>query len=351
MEIARIAVVGAGWWACEFHIPHVLENPNAELVSVSRLGKEELEKIGESFGIPHITENHQEVYNCNPDGVIVASPHVLHYEHASFALEHGCHVLVEKPMVTKTEHAKVLSRLVEQSGKVLMTPYGLNHTHYMEQAADHVRDGSIGKIRHIVLHMSSALMDLFGGEPMLETKNHMFRPFSSTWADPQRAGGYGWGQMSHALAALFFVTDLEPLDVYAVTGRSPTDVDYFDAAAIRFTEGATGSVSGSAGLPKQSAPQMDLKLYGSEGMLLLDVEEGRERLHVQRFDKNDSNLKMERGVGFGSYSTQEPVNRFIELCRGRQARNCGDHVVGSKTIRVLEAMYQSASTGETIKCT
>ena len=60
---------------------------------------------------------------------------------------------------------------------------------------------------------------------------------------------------------------------------------------------------------------------------------------------------MEKGVGFGSYSTQEPVNRFIELCRGRKARNCGDHVVGSKTIRVLEAMYQSASTGETIKCT
>ena len=30
MGIARIAVVGAGWWACEFHIPHVLENPNAE---------------------------------------------------------------------------------------------------------------------------------------------------------------------------------------------------------------------------------------------------------------------------------------------------------------------------------
>ena len=43
MEIARIAVIGAGWWACEFHIPHVLENPNAELVCVSSLGKEELE--------------------------------------------------------------------------------------------------------------------------------------------------------------------------------------------------------------------------------------------------------------------------------------------------------------------
>ena len=51
--------------------------------------------------------------------------------------------------------------------------------------------------------MSSALMDLFGGEPMVETEKHMYRPHSSTWADPNRAGGYGWGQLSHALAALF----------------------------------------------------------------------------------------------------------------------------------------------------
>ena len=73
-----------------------------------------------------------------------------------------------------------------------MTPYGLNHTRYMELAADHIRNGQIGKIKHIILHMSSALMDLFGGEPMLETKNHMYRPAASTWSDPKQAGGYGW---------------------------------------------------------------------------------------------------------------------------------------------------------------
>ena len=38
MSIAKIGVVGAGWWACEFHIPHLLKNPNADLVAVSRLG-------------------------------------------------------------------------------------------------------------------------------------------------------------------------------------------------------------------------------------------------------------------------------------------------------------------------
>ena len=69
-ETARIAVVGAGWWACEFHIPHVLQNPNAELVSAVRLGVEELNHIKNRFNIPHVTENHRDVYSQNPNGVL-----------------------------------------------------------------------------------------------------------------------------------------------------------------------------------------------------------------------------------------------------------------------------------------
>ena len=156
---ARIAVVGAGWWACEFHIPHVLENSGAELVSVCRVGAEELERIREHFDLPHVTGDHLEVYDRRPDGVVVASPHVLHFEHAAAALDRGCHVLVEKPMTTTTADARALVALVRDSGRTLLTPYGLNHTPYMEAAADRVRAGRIGAVRHVALHMSSALLE------------------------------------------------------------------------------------------------------------------------------------------------------------------------------------------------
>ena len=116
-ENVRIAVIGAGWWACESHIPHILQNPNAELVSVCRLGTNELENLKKSYGIMHLTEDHREVYTQNPHGVVVASPHVLHFEHASTALENRCHVLLEKPMVTDTQQAKVLCNIVKESGK------------------------------------------------------------------------------------------------------------------------------------------------------------------------------------------------------------------------------------------
>ena len=347
---ARIAVVGAGWWACEYHIPHVLENPHAELVSVSRLGAADLERVRARFDVPHVSENHLEVHDRDPDGVIVASPHVAHFEHAAAALGHGCHVLVEKPMVTAASQAHALARLVHESGRTLMTPYGLNHTSYMEEAADWVRSGRIGRVRHVVLHMSSALLDLFGGEPMLETEGHLYRPPPSTWADPERAGGYGWGQLSHALAALFFVTDLEPESVHAAVHRSKTGVDDHDAAVLRFEGGAIGILSGAAGLPKHGSPQLDLRLYGEDGMLLIDVEDGRERLALLRHDGTGDERRMRRGEGFGSYTTREAVDRFVEICRGGEARNCGDHVVGRKTVQVLEALHASADSGGTAQC-
>ena len=347
---ARIAVVGAGWWACEHHIPHVQLNPHAELVSACRLGAAELERVRAHFDLPHVTENHLEVYDRRPDGVIVASPHVLHFEHAAAALRRGCHVLVEKPMATETGQARELLRLVDESGRTLMTPYGLNHTPYMEEAADWVRDGRVGAIRHVVLHMSSALLDLFGGEPMLETEEHLYRPPPSTWADPRRAGGYGWGQLSHALAALFFVTDLEPQSVHAAVHHSKTGVDDYDAVVLRFDGGAIGTLSGAAGLPKHGAPQLDLRIYGEDGILMLDVEEGRERLELQRFDGTGGERQMSPGEGFRSYTTREAVDRFIAICRGVEARNCGNHAVGLKTVQVLEALHASADSGETVAC-
>ena len=71
------------------------------------------------------------------------------------------------------------------------------------------------------------------GEPMLETTDHLFRPPASTWADPAKAGGYAWGQMSHSLAWLCHVADLKFRTVYCMDGKSPTGVDYYDAAMGR----------------------------------------------------------------------------------------------------------------------
>ena len=108
----------------------------------------------------------------------------------------------------------------------------------------------LGEVRHIVCQMASALSDLMSGEPMVETAGAAFRPPASTWADPKNAGGYGWGQLCHALGLVFGTVMLEPKEVFAWMGLSKAGVDYYDAINVRFANGATAVVSGAATLPK-----------------------------------------------------------------------------------------------------
>ena len=189
--------------------------------------------------------------------------------------------------------------------------------------------------------MASALDDLMAGQPMLETEGAMFRPAASTWADPKRAGGYGWGQLVHALGLLFRITDLEPEAVFAATGQSPSGVDYYDAAVVRFAGGATGALSGSSTVPKHRSFQVDLRIFGSEGMLLLDVE--RERLELRRRDGTDTVVPLQPGDG--AYACDEPVRVFVDICRGLQPENPASGDVGLRAVQVLDAMYRSAASG------
>ncbi len=53
------------------------------------------------------------------DAIIVASPASVHFRQAMDALEHGLHVLVEKPLATKLEDAREMVAMAEKQGVIL----------------------------------------------------------------------------------------------------------------------------------------------------------------------------------------------------------------------------------------
>src|SRR4051812_29744205 len=131
----------------------------------------------------------------------------------------------------------------------------------------------------------------------------------------------------------------------ALPGLPPASADYYDAAAVRFAGGATASLSGAATVPKHRGFQLDLRIFGSEGMLLLDVE--RERLEVRRRDGR--NLVVPMKPGDGTYACEEPLRVLVDLCLGKATENPASGVVGMRAVEVLDAMYRSAESGRTEK--
>jgi predicted dehydrogenase len=337
-----IGVIGAGWWASFSHIPALIASPYVETVAINRPDKDGLDKVAETFKLTHAYLDAADMLASeNLDGVVIASPHVLHAEHATMALQRGLHVLIEKPMATTAGDARALVALARDKQLQIIMPYGWNYKPMTDAAHRLVSDGWVGEVRHVVAQMASALADLFGGEPMLETRDHLFRPPASTWADPKRCGGYGWGQLTHGLGMLFRLIDLEPARVFARMGMSPAGVDFYDAAVVEFGNGATMALSGSATVPKSRGYQLDIRIFGTEGMLLFDIE--RARVECIRHDGKTHVEPLPENAG--DYEAVEPITRFVDICRGKEVVNPADGVVGMRATALLDAMYRSARSG------
>ena len=221
---------------------------------------------------------------------------------------------------------------------------GLNFEDYTEKARSWVADGRIGEVRHIVCQMGSPLHDLFAGEPMMETADHLFRPPASTWADPQKAGGYAWGQMSHSLAWMIHVSGLTVAQVYCAAGQSPTGVDFYDAATARASNGATIALSGASTVPKHRGMHTDVRIYGTEGMLLFDNQ--RATVQLWRLDGEDDALTLERP----EYDGALPVQVFAKLCAGLDVINASNADCGAEVTATIAALYKSARNRQTGGC-
>jgi predicted dehydrogenase len=339
---ARLGVVGTGWWATFNHIPTIIESPDADIVAICDLDAERLRITGDRFGIAgRYTDVREMLAREALDGVMVSTPHVAHTALAIAALETGCHALVEKPMATTAADGWSIAAAARKAGKEVLVPCAFNFANYTIRAAEMVREGRIGKVRHAVCQMGSALDDLLAGEPMLETADHLFRPPASTWADPKKAGGYGWGQMSHSLAWLFYVSDLTLDSIFCMDGKSKTGVDMYDAAVARAANGATVSLSGSATVPKHVGLHVDTRIYGTEGCIFFD--NAHARLELRRLDGEDEIVPISQKEA--EYDGTLPVRRFAELCAGKPIVNASDGECGARVTETLDALYRSARSG------
>jgi predicted dehydrogenase len=337
-----LGVIGAGWWATTNHLPILAARDDVELVGVCRLGPELLRTIKERFGFSFATEDYRELLNLDLDGVIVASPHVLHYEHARAALERGFHVMCEKPMTLDPVQAWDLVELVRARDLHLLVPYGWHYKPFIERAKGLMDEGVAGSVEYALCHMASPTRGFFagGGGVPSQWAPTLAAPDPTTWQVKGRGGGYGYGQITHSSALLLWLTGLRATEVSARMAAPRSGVDLYDAATVVFDSGAIGAISGAGTLPDDDKFQVDLRIFGDQGVLLLDVE--RERLVVRRHDGQHQQFVVPSGEG--AYSCEIPPVRFVELIQGHGSSNSPGEVA-ARSVELIDAMYRSAANG------
>lgn len=147
-EKVGIGIIGTGF-ARKVQIPCFLECENASIASVASGKLENAESAAREFDIAHFTDNWREtVENKDVDLVCITTPPNLHLEQTLYALEHGKHILCEKPMAMSVAEAETMTEKASQKNVLALIDHELRFQKGRQKAFEIIRNGDIGKIRH-----------------------------------------------------------------------------------------------------------------------------------------------------------------------------------------------------------
>jgi predicted dehydrogenase len=121
----------------------------SELVMVADLKQDRLEKIRKSYPTVLTTENYDDLFNQKLDAAVIATPPSTHFPIAKACLEHGLHVLVEKPLTLCSAHAEELIELAEKKGLVLMVGHTFLYNAAVHSMKDLIDHGDLGQIYYL----------------------------------------------------------------------------------------------------------------------------------------------------------------------------------------------------------
>jgi predicted dehydrogenase len=336
----RAAVIGAGWYAAQNHIPVLAARHDVVLDGVSRLGADELARVKHHFGFAFASEDYREVLARRPDVVVISSPHVLHFEHAQAALEAGAHVLCEKPMTLDPQEAWDLVRIARAANRHLVVANGYNYLRGVDVLRARILGGEIGRIEHVMCSFISVTRDVFIGDRGLKSwETSMFRPAASTWQDPARGGGFAYGQMSHAIALMLHLTGLEATRVSA-NSFPDAGVDLCNAGSVMFRSGAVASISGAAAMPQGNRALLRFFLTGSEGLAIAEFD----RDHCEFRPAEGSAAPLALAPGDWVYRCDGPVNALVDLAQGRGV-NASPGEIGAHSVGIIAALLKSSQDG------
>lgn len=344
---ARVAVIGTGWWSTSVHIPALKANPDADLVALSDLRTDILQKTAETYAVPKTYTDFREMLANEPlDGVIVCVNHVAHYEVAKGVLEAGKHLMLDKPMVLEAKHAYELRDIAQAKGVELIIGYPWHYTDTTKRARDIIQSGELGAIQYVSSLFSSMVMEFYRGNDAAYSPQFGYKVVGpgSVYSDPALSGGgQGHLQVTHSAGTMFFVTGLQADKVTSFMENFDVAVDVADALAVRFkptTSAPAVGVVGSTGNVSPGDGYHELQVYCENGRIALNQTHGT--LFVRHADGREQNFNLESGQQ--PYPSEATSSNLVDVILGR-AENGSPAEVGVRVVELLDAAYRSNARG------
>ena len=209
-----------------------------------------------------ITKESQLPASERMDFVTIVTPNFAHYAPAMMALDHGFHVVIEKPIAFTLDEAKQLHQKVQETGLTLCLTHTYSGYPLVKQARAMVADNVFGKIRKVWVEYPQGWLS-----KLSEREGNA----QAAWrTDPKKSGKAGcMGDIgTHAAHLAEYITGAQITQLCAdlnamVEGRL---LDDDGNVLLQFSNGARGVLMASQ-VAAGEENALKIRIYGEKGGL------------------------------------------------------------------------------------
>ena len=341
----RLLLAGAGNIGCA-HAERVRAGDEFELAGIadpSAAGA----AYAASLGVPHWRDFDTALDTLKPDGVILATPNMLHVSGALACLARGIAVLIEKPVADTLEQSSRLVDAVERSGVPMLVGHHRRHSAVMAAARDVIAAGELGRL---VAVQGSALFH---------------KPASyfteAPWRRQQGAGPILINMVHEVDNLRMLAGEIAEVQAIASNARRGHAVEDTVSIALRFANGALGGfLLSDAAASTRSWEQTS----GENPAYARDVREACYLVSGDLGTLAVPTLRLQTAVGAPSWvgtmaertlvvppvdPLQRQLQHFAAVIRRTEAPlvNVRD---ATRTLQVTLAIAQAAASGRPVRC-
>jgi predicted dehydrogenase len=326
MQQIDVAVIGSGYWGPNL-IRNLVEMPETNLVAVADLRPDRLAHIQARYPSVRVTDDYWELFSMSLDAAVVATPPATHFRIARDCLEHGLHLLVEKPLALSSGDALKLIEIAESRNLTLMVGHTFEYNAAVRALKELIDSGELGQIHYIdAVRVSLGLF-----QPQLNVI---------------------WDLAPHDMSILLYLLDSDPVLISAQGAdcifKGKPDIAYLN---LDFADSTLAHVRISWLDPSKVRR---ITVVGSKKMVVYDDVENLEKIKI--YDKGVETLPYTDTYGDFQCSYRYgnvviPNIRFVEPLRvecqhfaesvinGTQPQSSG--WTGLKVVQLLEAAERS----------
>jgi predicted dehydrogenase len=310
----RVGIIGCGGIS-RAHIQGYATS-DAVIVGVTDSSTEAARKLSEETGSKVYADYADLIDNAHPEVISVCTPPVAHEQAVVYALEHGVHVLCEKPMAFDAAAARRMRDAAAKSKAILMPAFRHRFLPAIIELRDILTSGRIGDP---VLFNNVFCGPAFGMEGKWFTNKAI------------AGGGCLLDTNSHSVDLFRFIIG-EIVDQHAVTHRhfKTTDVEDAGILTVKAENGAVGSMESSF-VAGAGAAYIDI--IGTKGRAIYDYFEAEAVRFRLTEDQDWTTVQVTPSDGFA-----EEIAHFLGAAKGDHALTC-TATDGLRVMEVIDAVY------------